>query len=173
MKKGWQPATLVSLEIQEHVLPFWKPQIKFCLEPDCQAGSKILKVLQVMLKSWGLLNKLLYHTVQNCQETIKSKHLNHFYICCTVLWSKLRNGRKKFLQLCPFLQIAFEKMKLFKMHQIIKPTGPCRQLFIKITFAFMSVFDFLVKIAIFGAFLFRWRDSLHALLPETNARSRQ
>ena len=38
-----------------------------------------------------------------------------------------------------FLPIAFEKMKLLKMHQIIKPTCPSRQLFIKITFAFMSV----------------------------------
>ena len=74
----------------------------------------------------------------------------------------------------PFtLKIAFEKMKLFKMHQIIKRTCPSRQLFIKITFAFMKIFDSLVKIAIFGAFLFRSRDSRHALLPETNARSRQ
>ena len=52
------------------------------------------------------------------------------------------------------------------MHQIIKQRGPSRQLFIKITFAFMKIFDFLVKIAIFGAFLFRLRDSRHALLPE-------
>ena len=74
----------------------------------------------------------------------------------------------------PFtLKIAFEKMKLFKMHQIIKPTCPSRQLFIKITFAFIKIFDFLVKIAIFGAFLFRSRDSHHVLLPETNARSQQ
>ena len=73
----------------------------------------------------------------------------------------------------PFtLKIAFEIMKLFKMHQIIKPTCPSRQLFIKITFAFIKIFDFLVKIAIFGAFLFRSRDSRHALLPETIARSR-
>ena len=115
----------------------------------------------------------VFHTVQNCQETIKSKHLNHFYICCTVLWSKLRNARNFFLKICPFVQIAVEKMRLFKMHRIIKPTCPSRQLFIKITFAFMSVFDFLVKIAIFGAFLFRSRDLRHELLPETNARSRQ
>ena len=60
MKKVWQPATLVSLKIQEHVLSFWKPPIKICLEPDCQVGSRILKVCQVMLKIWGLLNKLLY-----------------------------------------------------------------------------------------------------------------
>ena len=56
-------------------------------------------------------------------------------------------------------------MKLFKKHRIIKPTYPCRQLFIKITFAFMKIFDFLVKIAILGAFLFPSRDSRHALLP--------
>ena len=37
----------------------------------------------------------------------------------------------------------------------------------------MKIFDFLVKIAIFEAFLFRSIDSRHALLPETNARSRQ
>ena len=55
----------------------------------------------------------------------------------------------------PFtLKIAFEKMKLFKMHQTIKPTCPSTQLFIKITFAFVKIFDFLVKIAILGAFLF-------------------
>ena len=116
---------------------------------------------------------VLQHTVQNCQETIKSKHLNHFHICCTVLWSKLRNARNFFFEICPFLQIAVEKMRLFKMHRIIKPTCPSRQLFKKITFAFMKIFDFLVKIAIFGAFLFRSRDSRHALLPETNARSWQ
>ena len=33
----------------------------------------------------------------------------------------------------------------------------------------MKIFDFLVKIAIFEAFLFRSIDSRHALLPETNA----
>ena len=36
-----------------------------------------------------------------------------------------------------------------------------RQFFMKITFAFIKFFDFLVKIAIFGAFLFRSRDSRH------------
>ena len=60
-----------------------------------------------------------------------------------------------------------------KMRQKIKLTCPSRQLFIKITFAFMKIFDFLSKIAIFGAFLFRSRDLRRALLPETNAQSRQ
>ena len=36
----------------------------------------------------------------------------------------------------------------------------------------MKIFDFLVKIAIFEAFLFQSIDLRHALLPETNARSR-
>ena len=35
------------------------------------------------------------------------------------------------------------------MRQIIKQTCPSRQLFEKITFAFMKIFDLLVKIAIF------------------------
>ena len=56
------------------------------------------------------------------------------------------------------------------MHQIIKQRGSYSQLFIKITFAFMKIFDFLVKIAIFEAFLFRSIDLRHAhseLLRET------
>ena len=59
---------------------------------------------------------------------------------------EIEKCKKNFFKPCPFLQIAFEKMELFKMHQIIKPTCPIRQLFIKITFAFMKLFDFLVKI---------------------------
>ena len=47
----WLPATLVSLEIQGHVLPFRKPPIKICMEPACQVGSSILKVRQAILKS--------------------------------------------------------------------------------------------------------------------------
>ena len=53
MKKVWQLVTLVSFEVQEHILPFWKPPIKICLEPDCQVGSSVLKVRQTLLKDWG------------------------------------------------------------------------------------------------------------------------
>ena len=59
-EKVWQPVTLQPLEAQGHVLHFWKPPINICLEPDCQGGCSVLKVCQVMLKSWGLLNKLLH-----------------------------------------------------------------------------------------------------------------
>ena len=56
------------------------------------------------------------------------------------------------------------------MHQIIKQRGPNRQLFIKITFAFMKIFDFLVKIAIFGAFVFRSKNLRQEYLDrKTNA----
>ena len=130
--------------------------------------------LVLSAKYFYLLNMFFYRLCTTlCKIAIKSKHLNHFYIYCTILWRKLRNGRKKFLQLCPFLRIAFEKMRLSKMHQIKKLRCPSRQLFIKITFVFMKIFDFLVKIAIFGAFLFRSRDLCHALLPKTNAWSQQ
>ena len=38
------------------------------------------------------------------------------------------------------------------MQEIIKRVGPSRQLFETVNFAFMKIFDFLVKIAIFEAF---------------------
>ena len=42
------------------------------------------------------------------------------------------------------------------MQEIIKQVGSSKQLFETINFAFMKIFDFLVKIAIFWAFqLFR------------------
>ena len=59
------------------------------------------------------------------------------------------------------------------MQKMIEQADSSRQLFETVNFAFMKNFDFLVKIAIFEAFLFRSRDSRHALLPETNARSWQ
>ena len=55
------------------------------------------------------------------------------------------------------------------MQEILKETSPSRKLFETVNFAFMKFFDFLVKIAIFGAFLLFSLDSRHALLPETNA----
>ena len=58
--KLWQPVTLQPLEAQGHVLHFWKSPIYICLNPDCQGDCSVLNVFQVMLKSWGLLNKLLY-----------------------------------------------------------------------------------------------------------------
>ena len=39
------------------------------------------------------------------------------------------------------------------MQKMIEQAGPSRQLFETVNFAFMKNFDFLVKIAIFGAFL--------------------
>ena len=40
------------------------------------------------------------------------------------------------------------------MQKMIEQAGPSRQLFETVNFAFMKNFDFLVKIAIFWAFLF-------------------
>ena len=39
------------------------------------------------------------------------------------------------------------------MEKVIKQASPSRQLFETVNFAFMKIFDFLVKIAIFWAFL--------------------
>ena len=49
------------------------------------------------------------------------------------------------------------------MQQIIKQVGSSRQLFETVNFAFMKNFDFLVKIAIFGAFLLFLGDLCHKL----------
>ena len=39
------------------------------------------------------------------------------------------------------------------MQQIIKKAGPSRQLFETVNFAFMKIFDFLIKTALFWAYL--------------------
>ena len=49
------------------------------------------------------------------------------------------------------------------MQQIIKQAGPSRQLFETVNFAFMKIFDFLVKTALFGAFLLFLGDLSHKL----------
>ena len=52
------------------------------------------------------------------------------------------------------------------MQQIIKQVSPSRQLFETAKFAFMKFFDFLVKIALLGAFLLFLGDLCHKLLPK-------
>ena len=49
------------------------------------------------------------------------------------------------------------------MHQIIKLRCPSRQLLETVNFAFMKIFDVLVKIAIFWASLLLSGDLRHAL----------
>ena len=50
------------------------------------------------------------------------------------------------------------------MQEIIKQAGPSRQLFETVNFAFMKIFDSLVKTALFEAFLLFSGDSCHKLL---------
>ena len=52
------------------------------------------------------------------------------------------------------------------MQEIIKQMGSNRQLFETVNFAFMKIFDFLVKTALFGAFLLFSDDSRHKLWPK-------
>ena len=51
------------------------------------------------------------------------------------------------------------------MQQIIKQAGPSRQLFETVNFAFMKIFDFLVKTACLRAFLLSLGDLCPKLLP--------
>ena len=64
------------------------------------------------------------------------------------------------------------KRSPLKMQKIIKPRGSSRQLLETVNFAFMKIFDFLVKIAVFRAFLFFGGDSRHAFLPGSQVRLR-
>ena len=54
------------------------------------------------------------------------------------------------------------KRSPLKMQKIIKPRSPSRQLLETVNFAFMKIFDFLVKIAIFRVILIFLRDLRHA-----------
>ena len=49
------------------------------------------------------------------------------------------------------------------MQEIIKQAGSSRQLFETVNFAFMKIFDFLVKVAILRAFLLFSSDLDHKL----------
>ena len=52
------------------------------------------------------------------------------------------------------------------MQKIIKQANPSIQLFETVNFAFMKIFDFLVKTALFGVFLLFSGDSRHKLRPK-------
>ena len=52
------------------------------------------------------------------------------------------------------------------MQKFTKGTGPSRQLFETVNFAFMKIFDFLVKIALFWASLLFLGDLCHKLRPK-------
>ena len=67
-------------------------------------------------------------------------------------------------------KLRFCKWASPKMQQIVKQVGPSIQLFETINFAFMKIFDFLVKIAISGAFLQFLEDSCHTLLSRSSVR---
>ena len=53
------------------------------------------------------------------------------------------------------------------MQEIIKQVGPSRQLFETVNFAFMKIFDFLVKKALFWTFLLFFGDLRHKSRPKT------
>ena len=52
------------------------------------------------------------------------------------------------------------------MQEIIKQADSSSQLFETVNFAFMKFFDFLVKTALFEAFLLFWGDSCNKLRPK-------
>ena len=68
--KIWHPVTLVSIEVQGRVLPFWKPLINIFKEPDCHGCCTTLNISQAMLKIVFFLvsyYNLLKTNAQNCR----------------------------------------------------------------------------------------------------------
>ena len=52
------------------------------------------------------------------------------------------------------------------MQEILKQVGSSRQFFETVNFAFMKIFDFLIKKALFGAFMLFLGDLCHKLRPK-------
>ena len=66
----------------------------------------------------------------------------------------------------PLRKLSFCKWASPKMQKIIKQVGPSRQLFETVNFAFMKIFDFLVKTALFWTFLLFFGDLRHKSRPK-------
>ena len=69
--KIWHPVTLVPLEVQGRVLPFWKPLINIFKEPDCHGCCSALNVSQAMLKIVFLLVSYYKRLKTNAKDCIK------------------------------------------------------------------------------------------------------
>ena len=60
--KLWHLVTLMQLEVQGGVLPFWKPPINISREPDCHGCCSALNVYQAMLKNCICVSRLMHRT---------------------------------------------------------------------------------------------------------------
>ena len=69
--------------------------------------------------------------------------------------------KKQILLIAPLRKLRFCKWASPKIQQIIKQAGPSSQLFETINFAFMKIFDSLIKTALFWTFLLFFGDLRH------------
>ena len=104
-------------------------------------------------------------------------HIKICYFECTSIWTSIIKRlwkAKKMVKVKVIGQRYFViyKRSPLKMQKIIKPRSPSRQLLETVNFAFMKIFDFLVKIAVFRASLLFLGDSRHAFLPGSRVRFR-
>ena len=96
---------------------------------------------------------------------------------CTSIWTVIIKRLwkvKKMVMVTLKLQRYFViyKRSPLKMQKIKKPRSSSRQLLETVNFAFMKIFDFLVKIALFRASLLFSGDSRHAFPPRSLVRLR-
>ena len=115
---------------------------------------------------WLILKIILIHPASNLDWI----HIKICYFECTSIWTSIIKRlwkAKKMVKVKVIGQRYFViyKRSPLKMQKIIKPRSSSRQLLETVNFAFMKIFDFLVKIAVFRASLLFLGDSRHALRP--------
>ena len=103
--------------------------------------------------------------------------INRWYFECTSIWTSIIKRLwkvKKMVMVTLKLQRYFViyRRSPLKMQKIKKPRGPSRQFLETVNFAFIKIFDFLVKIAHFMASLLFSGDSRHAFPPGLGVRLR-
>ena len=77
----------------------------------------------------------------------------------------MKSQKKVKVQVIGQRYFVIYKRSPLKMQKIIKPRSSSTQLLETVNFAFIKIFDFLVKVAIFRAFFLFLGDLSHALRP--------
>ena len=87
--KLWHLVTLMPLEVQGCVLPFWKPPINISKEPDCHGCCNALNVCQAMLKNCMRVSRLMHKTVLKCipDKSFPSKEALHIFALSNFAYS--------------------------------------------------------------------------------------
>ena len=94
----WHLVTLMPLEVQGQILPFWKPLINTFQDLDCHGCCSTLKGCQAMLKIVFYLVCYYKHLISNehhckshfiCKKALTSPRWSRFLLCFLNNWYHL------------------------------------------------------------------------------------